>query len=449
MGSLSALDFAIIATYFLILLAIGYFCSKKQKSDDYLIAQRKLGTWQTMATMNASKSGSIFMSFVAMTYLWGFSAVWYFIGAVFGIILFIPFGLKLKEYSKKKFYTLADYFRFRYGKYPAFFASILSIFLMFGLAVLNVIAGAKIFVFFTGWPFWICASIMTLVILIYLLLGGFKAVAKTDILQYAAMITILLLLAIIMFKGSFIPVSDWNFFQADITIVIGFFVVGILFPFASPDLWQRVYSSRGKSQLKNGMLLSVGFYGLMAFLLALLALTVKSQFPGVDPDFALITGFGTLLPSGLVGLATVLLFAAIMSNLDTYIFTGSSAIVQDFSKLKKEKIVRNIKKTIVVFSIAITLVALLVQSLIIGSYMFAAFYSVLAIPVLATWIKKSVKKGTVALSFLLGIAATVIYLAVLLSKGEITASLLFVSVGASFLGLIIGGIASLIGKKSE
>ena len=332
MAGLTSFDFVLIFIYFIILLIIGYFSHRKQKADDFLIAERKLGTWSTMATINASKSGSILMVFVALTYLWGFSAVWYFLGVITGVAIFIPFALRLKQTSTKKYYTLADYFKNKYGKTSAGFASLISIFLMFGLSVLNIIAGTKIFVFFTGWPFWLCAIIMVFVISAYLYLGGFKAVAKTDIIQYAAMIIIFIILVLVMFKGSLIPVAEWNFLKADFFTIIGFFIIGIMFPFASPELWQRVYSSKGKKQLRNGLWLSLGFYTLMALMLALVALTIKAQFPGIDPDLALIQGFKNLLPSGLLGLSMVLLFAAIMSSLDTYIYTGASALIQDFFK---------------------------------------------------------------------------------------------------------------------
>ncbi len=96
-------DLILIFAYFIALLLIGYFTSRKQKEEDYLIAERKLGTFSTMATVNASKTGSILMTFVALTYIWGFSAIWYFIGVVVGVLLFIPFSLKLKENSKQKY----------------------------------------------------------------------------------------------------------------------------------------------------------------------------------------------------------------------------------------------------------------------------------------------------------------------------------------------------------
>jgi len=413
-----------------------------------LIAERKLGTWRTLATVNASKTGSILMSFVALTYLWGFSALWYFIGAITGMILFIPFALRLKRHSRRRFYTLADYFKYNYGKKAAILASLVSIFLMFGLGVMNLIAGTKVFLFFTGWPFYVCAVIMVTIILIYLLLGGFRAVAKTDILQYIAMMFIFLILVFVMFKFSAIPSSEWNFFKADIGVIIGFFLVGILFPFASPELWQRTYSAKGKKSLRNGLLLSTLVYAFMAFLLALVALTVKTKFPLVDPDLALLYGFGNLLPSGLVGLASVLLFAAIMSSLDTYIFTGSSSIIQDFFNWDKKKTVRNIKKVIFFFAIVITLIAVLIKSLVISTYIFVAFYVVLAIPVMATWIRKSIKQTTLIFGFFTGIFGVLaLLLYSFLIVGEVSPMFVIVSIGLSIFGLILGGIFSYFKDK--
>lgn len=443
MASLSNLDFVLIFLYFIILLLVGYFTSRKQKDEDYLIAGRKLGPWSTMATLNASKTGSIVMTFVALVYLWGIAALWYFIGAVIGILVFLLFALKLKENSKHRFYTLADYFRYNYGKTPAICASLITVLLMFGFMVINLIAGTKIFMFFTDWPFWLCAIIMVLVVLIYLLMGGFKAVVRTDIIQYIAIVFILIVLALILFKGSLIPASEWNFFKADIITITGFFIGGILMPFAMPDVWRRVYAAKNKKILKKGMLISAPIYAFVGFLLGLVALTVKANFPEIDPDLALIHGFGHLLPQGLVGLSVVFLFAAIMSSIDTYFFTGSSAIVQDFFKLNKKKTVKNIKRTIFVLAILGTLISILIQSLIIGSYIFIAFILVLATVVVATWIKKRIRSLSLTIGFLAG-SISIIFLLVyyMIFVGEIALEIVIIGILLTIVGLIIGGIAS-------
>lgn len=443
LGTLSTFDFILIFVYFAVLIFMGYFYSRKQSKEDFLIAERKLGAFSTMMTVNASKTGSILMIFTALVFLWGFSAIWFFIGIIAGIFLFIPFAVRLRGKSEK-YYTLADYFKYNYGKGSAYFASLITIFYMFGFLVVNLIAGTKIFVFFTGWPFWLGAIIMMGIVLFYLMLSGYKAVVKTDILQYFAIVFIIGILALLLFNGSLIPASEWNLFNAGIVDIIGFFIVGIFIPFAAPDLWQRVYSARGKKEIKAGLLWSIVPYAIVAFLLSLIALTVKVMFPEVDPDLALIHGFANLLPSGLIGLSVVLLFGAIMSTIDTYIYTASSAIVQDFFKLDKEKIVRNIKGAIFTLAIIAIILSILIQSLIIGSFIFIALVMVLAVPVIATWIKKSIKERTLLFGFTIGLIVSIGYLIFSLIKGNIEPIIVVISLVASIFGLIVGGIVSYI-----
>lgn len=447
--ALGNIDLMFIFVYFIILLFIGYYSSRKQKEEDYLIADRKLGTWQTMMTTNASKTGSILMLFVALVYLWGFSAIWYFVGVATGALLFIPFAIKVKEKITDKHYTLPHYFKFAYGKKAGFLASLLSIILMFGLLVVNLIAVTKLFVFFTGWAFWISALLVMAVVLIYILLAGFNAVVKTDIIQYIAMMTVLALLALLLFNGSLIPASEWQIFKADTVTILGFFIVGILFAFGSPDLWQRVYSAKGKREVRNGLLISVALYAVMAFLLALIALTVKVQFPEIDPDLALIHGFASLLPEGLLGLSVILLFAAIMSSIDTYIFTAGASLTQDFFDWDKKKTVRNLRKTIFALAILATILSILIQDLIIGSYIFVSFVVVISVAVLATWIKPSIKEKTLVTEFIIGIIGMVAFVIYGLTSGGITPSLVIAVLGSSIIGLIIGGVISSLTKPKK
>jgi SSS family solute:Na+ symporter len=442
---LTNFDFILIFLYFAVLLIIGYFTSRKQKQEDYLIAERKLGTWSTMATINASKTGSILMIFVALVYLWGIAAIWYFIGMVLGVLIFLPFALKLKENSTEKFYTLSHYFKYNYGKKAAFFASLITIFLMIGYLILNLIAGTKIFTFFTGWPFWLCAIIMIIVVLLYLLMGGFRAVVRTDFIQYIAMLLILVLLALTIFNGSLIPASEWNLFQTDILTMFGFFLVGLLFPFAMPDMWQRVYASKNKKTLKKGILFSALVYFIFAFLLALIALTVKVAYPEIDPDLALLYGFANLLPQGFLGLAIVLLFAAVMSSIDTYIFTGASSIIQDFSDWSRQETIKNIKKVIFILAVFGTAISILLQSLVIGSYIFVASLTILAVIVIATWIKKDIKPRTLVFGFVFGIIGYIIYLVKTINN--VSPTIVVIALISTLLGLFIGAIVTFLRKR--
>jgi len=441
-GTLTTFDFTLIIIYFVTLILIGYFSSRKQSNEDFLIAKRDLGTWKTMFTVNASKMGSILMTFTALTFIWGFAAIWFFIGIIVGMLVFLPFALRLHKLSNGKYYTLADYFKHNYGKKTAIFASVIGSIILFGYLMINLVAGSKIFVFFTGWPFWVAAIIMVSIVLIYITLAGFRGVVKTDIVQYIAMVAIMLLLVILLFDGSLIPISELNILNIGAVSIFGFFLVGILSAFALPDLWQRVYSAKSRREFRNGWFISIVIYTFMVVLLSILALTVKSQFPNIDPDLALIHGFANLLPSGLVGLSVVLLFAAIMSSIDTYIFTTSSSIVQDFSSFDKEKTVKLMKRTMIIITVLATLLAIWVQNLVLSGYLFVSFVIVLSIPVIATWINKKVKHRTLMISFSLGLITLILSWIYIWVIGEFKVIILMPILGASILGLIIGKIVS-------
>ena len=444
--SLSGLDFGLVLVYFAALIIIGYLASKRESKEDFLIAERKLDSISTMATINASKTGSILMIFVALVYLYGFSALWYFIGMTLGVLVFLPFALKLKDMSKKRYYTLADYFKYNYGKASALFASLITIFIMFGFLILNLIAGTKIFVFFTGWSYALCAMILVVVVMIYLLLGGFKAVVKTDVMQYIVMLVILVILVLVLFNGTVIPASDWNFLKADFGTIAGFFIVGLLFPFAMPDMWQRVYASKNKKTLKKGILSSAVVYFIFAVLLSLVALTIKARFPGVDPDLALVYGFQAMLPAGVIGLSVVLLFAAIMSSIDTYLFTATSGVVQDLLRNRQGKAVSNMKKGIVIIAILGTGISILLQDLVIGSYIFVASLVIISVCVISSWINKRIKESTLLSGFTFGAIGFTVYLVISLSKGDIQPTIVIIALGSTLIGIFAAGIIGLIKK---
>jgi len=441
--NLTSLDFILIGVYFIALILVAYLSSRKQNDEDFLIAERKLGAISTMATINASKTGSILMLFVALVYVWGFAAIWYFIGTVVGYLIFIPFAIRLKENSNQRFYTLADYFKYNYSKKTALLASGIGLFLAFGFLVINLIAGTKIFSFFTNWPFWICSLIMIFIVLVYVLIGGFKAVVRTDFIQYVIIIILLALLAFILFNGSLIPASEWSFFKMDISLIVGFFVVGILYPFAVPDLWQRVYAAKDKKTLKKGFILAAIVYAVFGFLLGLVALTIKASFPEIDPDLALIHGFNYLLPKGFLGLSVVLLFAAIMSTIDTSVFTGASIIIQDFYDWDKIKTVKVMKKIIVVLGVIGTLIAILIQDLVLSTYIFISFMIVLAVVSMATWIKKNVKPTTLIYGFTIGIASIICLLVYyFVFVGDIQPAIVVLGILFTLIGLGIGALVS-------
>jgi len=132
-----------------------------------------------------------------------------------------------------------------------------------------------------------------------------------------------------------------------------------------------------------------------------------------------------------------------MSSLDTYIFIGASSLVQGFFNRKKEVIIRYIKYVTILFVGLATIIAILISSLILSSYIFIAFYTVLAIPVLATWMRPKIKPITLSYSFLCGLILAIIGLFLgFYFKMGITPSIVLISIVGSLIGFLIGALVS-------
>jgi len=201
--------------------------------------------------------------------------------------------------------------------------------------------------------------------------------------------------------------------------------------------------SKDLSTLKKSISYSIIVYIFVAIVLSLIGLAIKAKFPGLDPDIALVEGFAQLLPSGLIGLALVVFFAAFMSSIDTYAYTAASSFVHDwFPKLTKAKTVKAIKLAVTAIIAIGSLIAIAIQDLILGSFIFASYAIILAVPTLATWIKPSIKKSTLSISIVIGMIGLTIFTVWGVINNSLTPIIVLEAIAVSLAGLIIGALTS-------
>ena len=94
-----------------------------------------------------------------------------------------------------------------------------------------------------------------------------------------------------------------------------------------------------------------------------------------------------------------------------------------------------------------TTISIIVQDLMNATFIFVGTYLVVAIPAVASYIKKSVKPTTLATSFVVGITTLIIVVAFGLLNQDLDPMLVPKVLAGSLLGLFIGGFASWIKKK--
>ncbi|MCK5171303.1 MAG: hypothetical protein KAQ75_15605, partial [Bacteroidales bacterium] len=69
---LTTLDYLFIALYFIIILFVGFWTGHKQEKEDYLIAGRKLKSFEATTTIFSSRIGAaILLTYTALVYLYG------------------------------------------------------------------------------------------------------------------------------------------------------------------------------------------------------------------------------------------------------------------------------------------------------------------------------------------------------------------------------------------
>ncbi|PIR81613.1 MAG: hypothetical protein COU21_02705 [Candidatus Komeilibacteria bacterium CG10_big_fil_rev_8_21_14_0_10_36_65] len=246
----------LIGVYLLTSIVIGILSSRKKTPEGFLLGDRNIGSVSTFTTIAASKTGGgFFLSLVAFTYLYGVGAIWYIVGLVIGFLVFYLFAKqRLKdEADQNKYYTLADYIFKSYGKTAGYLAAFLSFLILSSGIILQLTSGSKSLFEITGFSFNISLIVISAVILIYLLLGGFKAVVKTDTFQYVAIVAMVILIVFGLFSLGRISAEYLNIWEVGFVNIITFIIFGTIIPFYTPEFYQRIYATRNKQTLKKSL----------------------------------------------------------------------------------------------------------------------------------------------------------------------------------------------------
>jgi len=405
--NLTVTDYLIIAAYFLVILVVGALTGRNQEKEEFLISGRKLTSLQATTTIFSSRIGAaILLTYTALVYMYGMGALWYFVGSVFGLFVFYFFGLKVKKLAdKEKFYTMPDFFFFLKGKTAGYLATIATIIIMFGWVVLNFTAGAKLVSEYTPISYDLSVIIVGGIILAYLIAGGFDAVVKTDIVQtFGIFLLFVLMMYLLTTSASKPKLAFMDLFSIPASQIISFFLAGFFIPMASPELWQRVYAIKDKKHFRRSIFLSSVFYIAVGFILLLIGLIIRIDIPAIAPDTSLIVGFSRLLPVGLSGLSVVIIYSAVSSSADTYMFTASASVTQDiFEKTGLTK-AGNLKKTMRYSMVALMILgismSIILRDIVDATFFFVSLTMSLGLLVLALWIYPKLNRLSVWLSIL-------------------------------------------------
>src|SRR5438105_6095658 len=195
---LSAVDYAIIVFYFVLVLAIGWYLKGRANTgEDFFMAGREMTAWVAGLSFLSANLGALeLMGWAGSAYQYGILAThWYWIGAIpamlFLALVMMPF------YYISKTHSVPGYLKLRFGE-PARAVSAVSFGLMTVLmSGVNMFAMAKVMQLVLGWDINVSIWLSAGTVAIYVALGGLRSAIFHEVLQFfliwagALLITIL------------------------------------------------------------------------------------------------------------------------------------------------------------------------------------------------------------------------------------------------------------------
>ena len=438
----------IFVLYLVFLIGVGYKTMAFNKSqEDYLLAGRKLGPWVTAFSERSSgESAWLLLALPGAAISVGLGEAWTVIGITLGIIAswYLIAERLRKETEKYDALTIPEYLHRKYqdnsNVIRLFSAVIIAFFFTFYVSAQFHASGKVINSLFGLSPV-NGITIGAAVIISYTLMGGFFAVAWTDLLQGILMIGTLVILPLAGFlelQGSEYTLSD-DLLQigesnasftmgrgglAAVSVILGGLSWGLGY-LGQPHLVIRYMAIRNPIDVKKARTIAIlwalpGITG--AFLIGLVALNYygPEYFNYFDVEQAMPLLALELLPPVFAGLLISGAVAAMMSTADSQLLVSTSAITEDFihqylgKNISNKALVRLSRFTIVIlglFAFGIAYLSELQERNIFGvvSYAWSGLGSAFGpVLLLSLWWSDTTRKGIIA-GLLTGFLTTIIW----------------------------------------
>jgi SSS family solute:Na+ symporter len=362
----SALDYMLVAFYFVLVLGIGLIARRSISSSlDFLLSGRSLPAWVTGLAFIAANLGAIeLIGMTANGAQYGVPTVhYYWIGAipamVFLGIVMMPF------YYGSKARSVPEFLRMRFNATTQRVNAVSFALASVLIAGVNLFSLGLVIEALLGWPLQVAIPLAALVVLSYTFFGGLSAAIYNEVLQFFVILALLIPLTV----AGLARVGGWSGLQQRITEVGGseelsswpgttlteipnafLSVLGIVFGLGfvlSFGYWttnfaevQRALSAKSMSAARRTPIIGafpkaliplvIVIPGMVSAVLVPQLTTLKA---GGESDVtynnALSLLMGEVLPNGILGVAVAGLLAAFMAGMAANVSSLNTVFTYD------------------------------------------------------------------------------------------------------------------------
>ncbi|MGW1726276.1 sodium:solute symporter family protein [Streptomyces sp. NPDC002306] len=358
----NALDYAIMAIYFAVVLGIGFAARRSVRTSlDFFLSGRSLPAWITgLAFISANLAATEILGMAANSAQYGaYTVHWYWIGAipamVFLGLVMMPF------YYGSKVRSVPEFLLLRFDKWAHLLASALFAFAAVLIAGVNLYALAIVVEALLGWPQWVAVVVAGFFVLAYITLGGLSSAIYNEVLQFFVILAALIPLTVVGLKkvggwdgltdsltrthgADFVTawggtgIGDPNPLGANwLTIVLGLgFVLSFGYWTTNFAEVQRALSAKNLSAARRTPLIAAFPKIFIVFLvmipgLVAAVLVPRIGRPGSDLQYndAIPYLMQELLPNGVLGIAVTGLLAAFMAGMAANVSSFNTVFTND------------------------------------------------------------------------------------------------------------------------
>jgi SSS family solute:Na+ symporter len=347
------IDYVIMIGYFLLILAVGTWFGRKQKTTkDFFFGGQRFSWWLIAFSLIATTVGSYsFVKYSLMGYKYGLASSQTYLNDWIWFPL-LAFGwLPILYFSRVT--SIPEYFSRRFGAGVRFWATVYILIYLIGYVGVNLFTMGKVLNSLLGWQIFWGAVIVALISASYVTIGGQTSVIMTDLLQgVMLLVTGLLILGLaIDYLGGF--GIFWTNLPRDCRLAFANFNERPDFPSVGIFWQDAVANSAMLYFLNQGIAMRFlaaksladsrkAVFALMVVLMTVGACVVASGgwsaralvhagvLPDtIDPKNAFYIAAEFLSTPGLFGLILAALTAALMSTVDTLITAVAAIVVND------------------------------------------------------------------------------------------------------------------------
>jgi solute:Na+ symporter, SSS family len=194
----TALDYSILAVYFMVVLGIGLVARLTIKTDiDFFLSGRSLPAWITGLAFIAANLGALeILGMAANGAQYGVATVhFYWIGAVPAMVFL---GLVMMPfYYGAKVRSVPEYLRLRFGDFAHSWNAASFALATVLIAGVNLFALALVVHLMLGWTIAVSIFVAAAIVLVYITLGGLTSAIYNEVLQFFIIVASLLPLVIV------------------------------------------------------------------------------------------------------------------------------------------------------------------------------------------------------------------------------------------------------------